>query len=153
MTVDGFPNFFMSLGPYSSLGIGNLLILIESAIAYIGQCLAKIQTENILSMSPEPQVAEESSDFCGQNFRGTVFSEECSSWYKSGKQGMVTALWPGSSLHAIQAMKYVSWEDLDYEYVDGNDFGWFEDGWSVRGRGDEMARTYYLNGQNMLDWP
>lgn len=153
LTVDGFPNFFMSLGPNSALGTGNLLMLIERASSYMGECLAKIQTQNILTMTVKSRAVENFSNFCDQYFKGTVFAEECSSWYKSGKEGRVTALWPGSSLHAIQAMKNVRWEDFDYEYVDGNEFGWFGDGWSVRDRGDEMARTYYLDGQNMLHWP
>ena len=153
MTVDCFPNFFMSLGPNSSLGTGNLLILIERVSKYIGQCLAKVQTQNILTMTIKLCAVEGFSNFCDQYFKSTVFSEECSSWYKSGQQGRVTALWPGSSLHAMQAMENVRWEDYDYEYIDGNEFGWFGDGWSVRDRGDEMARTYYLDGQNMLDWP
>lgn len=153
MTVDGFPNFFMSLGPNSGLGTGNLLMLIERLSTYIGQCLAKIQTQSILTITPKPRAVENFSNFCDEYFKGTVFSEECSSWYKSGKQGRVTALWPGSSLHAIQALENVRWEDFDYEYVDENEFGWFGDGFSVRDRGDEMARTYYLDGQAMLQWP
>ena len=153
MTVDGFPNFFMSLGPNSSLGTGNLLILLERVSTYIGQCLAKMQTQNITTMAPRPCAVEAFSNFCDQYFKDTVFSEKCSSWYKSGKEGRVTALWPGSSLHAIQVLESPRWEDFEYQYVDGNEFGWFGNGWSVRDRGDEMARTYYLDGQNMLHWP
>jgi len=153
MTVDGFPNLFMSLGPNSAVGTGNLLMLIERVSTYIGQCLSKIQTQNISTIVPKTRAVENFSDFCDQYFKGTVYSEECSSWYKSGTQGRVTAGWPGSSLHAIQALETVKWEDFDYEYGDGNEFGWFGNGFSVRDHGDEMARTYYLDGQSMLHWP
>jgi len=153
MIVDGFPNLFMSLGPNSAVGTENLLMLIERVSTYIGQCLAKIKTQNISTIVPKTRAVENFSDFCDQYFKGTVYSEECSSWYKSGTQGRVTALWPGSSLHAIQALETVKWEDFDYEYGDGNEFGWFGNGFSVRDHGDEMARTYYLDGQSMLHWP
>ncbi|KAK5308891.1 hypothetical protein LTR93_012328, partial [Exophiala xenobiotica] len=37
--VDNFPNYFMSLGPNSALGTGNLLLFIERAIDYITSCI------------------------------------------------------------------------------------------------------------------
>ena len=153
MGVDGFPNLFMSLGPNSALGNGNLLMLIERVSTYIGQCLAKMQTQSILTITPKTSSVENFSNFCDEYFKGTVFSEDCSSWYKSGKDGRVTALWPGSSLHAIEALDTPRWEDFDFEYVDGNEIGWLGNGFSVRDYGDEMARTYYLDGQHILQEP
>ena len=154
MTVDGFPNHFMSLGPNSGLGTGNLLMVLERQSTYFGACLAKMQTQNISAMTPKPTAVQNFTDFCDQYFKGTVFSEECSSWYKGGKKaGRISALWPGSSLHAIQVLENPRWEDFDYSYVDGNEFGWFGNGWSHRDRGDDMARTYYLDGQAMLHEP
>lgn len=128
MTVDSFPNYFMSLGPNSGLGTGNFIMTLERQSTYFAACLAKIQTQNILIMQPKTSAVNHFTNFCDEYFKGTVFSEECSSWYKSGKEGKVTALWPDSSLHAIQALDQVRWEDFDYEYVDGNEFGWFGDG-------------------------
>lgn len=45
------------------------------------------------------------------------------------------------------------WADFEYEYVDGNGLGWFGNGWSERDHGNDMARTYYLDGQAMLREP
>ena len=154
ITTDGFPNFFMSLGPNSAVGAGNLLMLLEREAEYTGQCLAKMQYENILTMMPSTRAVNNFTDFCDAYFAGTVFSEECSSWYKSGgKNGRVSALWPGSSLHAIRALERPRWEDFEYEYVDGNPWGWFGDGWSERDRDNAADKTYYLDGQRMLDQP
>ena len=154
MTVDGFPNHFMSLGPNSGLGTGNLLMILERQSTYFGACLAKMQNQNISAMTPKPTAVQNFTNFCDQYFKGTVFSEDCSSWYKGGKKdGRVSALWPGSSLHAIQVLENPRWEDFDYRYVDGNGFGWFGNGWSRRDHGDDMARTYYLDGQAMLHEP
>ena len=154
MTVDGFPNHFMSLGPNSGLGTGNLLMILERQSTYFASCLARMQTQNIRTISPKPSAVEDFSNFCDQYFKNTVFSDECSSWYKGGKKtGRVSALWPGSSLHAIQVLDNPRWEDFEYEYVDGNGFGWFGNGWSERDHGNDMARTYYLDGQAMLREP
>lgn len=153
MTVDGFPNYFMSIGPNSALGTGNFIVVLERQSIYFASCLAKMQTQNILTMQPKLSAVDRFTNFCDEYFKGTVFSAECSSWYKSGKEGRVTVLWPGSGLHACQVLNQVRWEDFDYEYVDGNEFGWFGNGWSERDRSNEMSRTYYLDRQGMLDWP
>ena len=155
MTVDGFPNFFMSLGPNAALGTGNLLMLIERQSTYVASCLAKIQIQNVLTMQPKSSAVNAFTNFCDEYFKRTVFSEECSSWYKgdNSNNGRITALWPGSSLQAIEALKDVRWEDFDYTYVDGNAFGWFGNGWSERDTGDDIMKTYYLDGQNMLHEP
>jgi len=160
MTVDGFPNYFMCLGPNSGLGNGNLLILIEHMAEYGAQCMEKIQTQNIRTMQPKASAVEAFVKFCDAHFERTVFSENCSSWYKSSpvgsspeqqKNGRVTALWPGSSLHAVAALKKPRWEDYEYTYVDDNPFGWFGDGWSVGDRsGDPQLQTFYLDKQHFL---
>ena len=155
MCVDGFPNLFMSLGPNSSVGNGNLLMLLERQANYAAAALSKMQTENILTIQPSPKAVKNFTDFCDAYFPRTVFSEECSSWYKggTGPNGRVVALWPGSSLHAIQALEKQRWEDFEYTYVDGNEFGWIGDGWSKLDRMDGVDRSYYLDTQRMIHEP
>jgi cation diffusion facilitator CzcD-associated flavoprotein CzcO len=152
MTTHGFPNLFMSLGPNSGLGSGNLLIMLERIAAYVAQCAEKMQMENIRSMVPSQRAVNLFTDFCDVYFKGTVYSEECSSWYKTGgKNGRVTALWPGSSLHATQVLEKPRWEDFDFTYADGNEFGWFGDGWTERER-KGLDKSYYIQ-QTFLDEP
>lgn len=150
--VDDFPNFFMSLGPNSGLGNGNLLMLIERLIAYFAQCLRKIQTEDIRTMEPTKSKVDAFENFCEAYFERTVYSESCSSWYKSKplpgapvQKSKVIALWPGSSLHAIRALEKPRWEDFTYTYINDNNFAWFGDGWAIpdRTRVSEQ-QTYYL---------
>ena len=129
ITTSEFPNYFMSYGPNSGLGSGNLLMLFERIAEYTATTLAKMQTENIRTIVPSERAVNNFTDFSDAYFKGTVYSEECSSWYKTGgKNGRVSALWPGSSLHAIEALKSPRWEDFEYTYVDGNEFGWFGNG-------------------------
>ena len=94
--VDGFPNYFVSLGPNSALGEGNLLLLVEKAIDYFTYCVQKMQRDHIRSMSPRGDAVRRFTRHCEQYFSRTVFSEKCRSWYKGGTEdGRVTALWPG----------------------------------------------------------
>ncbi|KAI9798294.1 MAG: hypothetical protein M1833_004866 [Piccolia ochrophora] len=152
LSTSDFPNYFMLLGPNSAQGAGNLLILIERTAEYVAQCLEKIQKEHITTMVPSERSVANFTKFCEMYFEGTVHSLECSSWYKGGsKDGKVSALWPGSSLHAIEALSRPRWEDFDYSYVDDEEFGWFGDGWAERDRNGE-DKSYYLDPAN-IDYP
>ena len=160
LATSDFPNYFISLGPNAGLGAGNLLMILERIAEYSAQCVAKMQMENIVSMTVKDSAVQNFSTFCEEYFKRTVFSEECSSWYKTApegasaeykkKHGRVSALWPGSSLHAVKALEKPRWEDYDYEYADGNPFGWFGNGWSERDSDETMDRAYYLDGPNMI---
>jgi hypothetical protein len=151
------------LGPNAGLGAGNLLMLLERMAEYSAQCVYKMQVENISTMTVKDSAVQNFTNYCEEYFKRTVFSEECSSWYKSApegasaeykkKHGRVSALWPGSSLHAIKALEKPRWEDFDYEYVDGNPFGWFGNGWSEADADEKMDRAYYLDGANMIYEP
>lgn len=98
-TTDGFPNYFISLGPNAGLGEGNLLLLIEKALDYMIECVRKMQRDNIRAMEPRPDSVKGFTQYCDQYFAGTVFSSKCRSWYKGGKEdGRITALWPGTCI-------------------------------------------------------
>ncbi|KAL6404485.1 hypothetical protein AUP68_13878 [Ilyonectria robusta] len=149
-----------SLGPNSGLGNGNLLVVIEAIHLYIGQILERLSAGHIRSLEPKQNEVKNFTEYCDAYFKRTVFSAECSSWYKSVPQGAslenkgqarVTALWPGSSLHAIKALKKVRWEDFEVQYRDANRFGWFGDGWTVAERSRDLeGLTWYLNNTKFL---
>ena len=50
MCVDEFPNMFMVLGPNSAIGTGSILPILESAVGYAVQAVAKMQRERLKSM-------------------------------------------------------------------------------------------------------
>jgi hypothetical protein len=163
LCTDGFPNFFQSLGPNHGLGHGNLIIIIESIALYVGQILQRLGRGNVKTIEPKRKPVENFTNFCDAYFKRTVFSAECGSWYKSAppnatpeerKRGRVTALWPGSSTHAIRALQKVRFDDFDMTTADNNDFGWFGDGWSTAERsGDQEGLSWYLNGTRFAHEP
>ncbi|KAJ9643168.1 uncharacterized protein PV06_05556 [Exophiala oligosperma] len=152
LATDGFPNYFISLGPNSALGTGNLLLLIEKVIDYVTFCLAKMQRDNIRSMAPRPDAVETFVKYCDEYFSTTVFSMDCRSWYKGGtSDGRVSALWPGSSLHSMRALAHPRWEDFVYEYESENPATWIGNGWTVNER-DKKVNVNYLN-RDQIDFP
>lgn len=96
LATNGFPNYFISLGPNSALGEGNLLLLIEKELDYFTECVAKMQRDNIRAMAPRKAAVRRFRQHCDEYFKDTVFGGNCRSWYKGGtEEGRVVALWPG----------------------------------------------------------
>ncbi|KAH2465011.1 hypothetical protein KXV84_002637 [Aspergillus fumigatus] len=152
LAVDGFPNYFICLGPNAALGEGNLLLLIEKEIDYFTLCVQKMQRDNIRAMSVKKEAVEMFTRYCDQYFARTVFSEKCRSWYKGGTEdGRVIALWPGSSLHSMKALAHPRWEDYTYDYVNDNPNGWLGDGWTENEKLKKI-NVDYLNDDE-IDFP
>jgi cation diffusion facilitator CzcD-associated flavoprotein CzcO len=150
--MDRFPNYFQTLGPNSGLGAGNLLMVLESVTLYVAQILRKLATGNVKTIEPKRKQVENFTSFCEAYHKRTVFSDKCASWYKSGTTveertaGSVIGVWPGSGVHLIKAYRDVRWEDFEMQPSDGNEFGWFGNGWSVGDlKKDREALTWYLN--------
>ncbi|KAH3985946.1 hypothetical protein HBH98_112100 [Parastagonospora nodorum] len=149
-SISSFPNLFTMLGPNASIGSGSLTKMIETVGDYIIKCVRKIQKENIAAMVVKKAREEDFTAYVDAYFQGTVFADECRSWYKNKGTGEVVGLWPGSTLHCIEAMRSPRWEDYDYVYVgerEGgrervNQLAWLGNGWSVNQREDRDLAWY-----------
>lgn len=160
-SIAGFPNLFTMLGPNSAIGSGSLTKMIETVGDYIIKCTRKIQKENIGSMVVKQEREDDFIEFVDVYFEGTVFAEECRSWYKNRGTGEVVGLWPGSTLHCMEAMRSPRWEDFDYTYVDelegadeaqanglgkkrkANRLAWLGNGWTISNL-EEKHLAWYL---------
>jgi hypothetical protein len=148
MMVDTHPNLFTLLGPNAGVGAGNLLMIIERLVDYCAKMLSEMQTENIVSVRPLKTKVDEFTRHTDAYFERTVYSEDCSSWYKT--DGRVTALWPGSSLHAIKVLENPRWEDFEYTFVDGNPMGWLGKGSTLADNDRKADKSYYLTSATLL---
>ncbi|KAH8901310.1 FAD/NAD(P)-binding domain-containing protein [Thozetella sp. PMI_491] len=156
MMVDDLPNFFIILGPNSSIGAGTLTILLEAEGDYVVKCIRKLQKEDYASLVPRQVRVQDFSDYVGEYFKRTVYMGKCKSWYKTGGGlgDRISTLWPGSILHAMETLRAPRWEDFEFESLCGheNRFRWLGNGWSetlMPGGGDP---SWYLN-ENELDCP
>lgn len=145
-SIAGFPNLFCMLGANSAIGSGSLTFMIETVGDYIIKAIRKIQKDNIASMTVKFARERDFVEYADAYFAGTVFSEECRSWYKNQGTGEVVGLWPGSTLHCAETMRSPRWEDYEYVYVgerEGNRMAWLGNGWSVNQK-EERHLAWYL---------
>jgi cation diffusion facilitator CzcD-associated flavoprotein CzcO len=114
ITVSGFPNLFLLLGPNTGLGHNSVVLMIEAQVRYVMSCLAlmKRRKRRVLEVRAEIQknfVAE-----VHRRLQGTVWqSGGCHSWYQDQRTGENTTLWPGSVVSYVRKTRSAS--PADYE--------------------------------------
>ena len=102
--VAGYPNFFMLMGPNTGLGHNSVLLMIETQVKYILQCLKWLAPHRGRPLMDAIEVREDVqktyNDRLQQRFDksvwrsdGSVHQLPCKSWYKT-KDDKVFALWP-----------------------------------------------------------
>lgn len=153
--VDGFPNYLMMFGPNSAIGFGSLTKILENECDYCVKVLRKLQKEDYATIEPKPERVRDFQRYIGAYFSKTVYMDKCKSWYRSeGGQGdWIIGLWPGSTLHALDALRSPRWEDFLYESIDptgGNELRWLGNGWSVTQTDGDPS--WYINPEE-VDWP
>lgn len=124
-----FPNYLIFLGPNCPIGNGPVLSGIECQADYMLKLIDRFQTHNISQFSPKKEAIDEFIAHKDQFMQNTVWNDPCRSWYKGRPDGPVTALWPGSTLHYIEAMMEVRMDDWEVKY-NGNRFAWLGNGYS-----------------------
>lgn len=150
IAAPNYPNYFFTLGPNCPIGNGPVLIAIEAEVEYIIQMLAKFQKENIRSFDIKQGPVDAFNEWKDHYMQHTIWTEECRSWYKSGSAfGKVAALWPGSTLHYLEALRTPKYEDWTYQYQPNTN------PWAYLGNGHSSAEkrvggdlSYYIRNQD-----
>jgi hypothetical protein len=143
LAAPGFPNYMIFLGPNSPIGNGPVLSAIEAQADYMLKLIDRYQTHNIRSFVPTHEAV---SDFIAHkdNFMTkSVWADPCRSWYKNRPNGPITALWPGSTLHYIEALMELRMEDWEVKYS-GNRFAWLGNGYSQTELDPTADWGYYI---------
>lgn len=97
MTVPGFPNLFLMVGPNTGLGHSSMVFVIESQIAYVLGALDAMARAGASTLDVRPQALAGWCDEIALRSRKSVWTQGgCRSWYLDG-QGRNIAIWPGSS--------------------------------------------------------
>src|SRR5579864_5774562 len=114
ITVNGFPNLFLLLGPNTGLGHNSVVLMIEAQVRYVMSCLAlmKRNQKHVLEVRPETQ--KQFVTDIHRRLASTVWqSGGCHSWYQDQRTGENTALWHGSVVSYVRRTRSAS--PGDYE--------------------------------------
>jgi cation diffusion facilitator CzcD-associated flavoprotein CzcO len=97
MTVPGFPNFFMLLGPNTAVGHTSVVFMIESQIRHIMSCLRILARDKAGTIEVSPDVLRRFNGGLQRRLGRAVWSAGgCTSYYLDAA-GVNRALWPGFS--------------------------------------------------------
>jgi len=97
MTVAGFPNFFMLLGPNTGLGHNSVVFMIECQVRHVLSCLRLLAAGRADTIEVRAPVSDRFNDRIQRRLRRSVWSQGgCTSWYLDA-DGVNRALWPGFS--------------------------------------------------------
>src|SRR5215217_1884365 len=93
MTVPGYPNLFLLLGPNTGLGHNSMVYMIESQIEYVLGALRTLRRDGAASLEVRQDAVDREVREIDEQMKRTVWSTGCKSWYldDTGRNG---ALWP-----------------------------------------------------------
>jgi cation diffusion facilitator CzcD-associated flavoprotein CzcO len=94
ITVSGFPNMFMLYGPNTNLGVGSIIHILESQMAYVKQAVSTLARDGAGYLDVHPEAQRRFSGQIQERLAGSVWQTGCSSWYVNGA-GRNTNNWPG----------------------------------------------------------
>ncbi len=116
----------------------------EAQADYMLKLCNRWQVENIASFHPTKEAVEEFTAHTDQFMRKTVWDQDCRSWFKNHSvTARNTVLWPGSTLHYLEAMSAVRYDDWNFTYR-GNRLCWLGNGYSRTEILPDGDLSYYI---------
>lgn len=95
ITVSGFPNFFLLLGPNTGLGHNSVVFMIECQVEYLLGALRYLDRTGAAAIEPTPAAQQRFVSMVDRRMAGTVWLRGgCRSWYLDAG-GRNSTLWPG----------------------------------------------------------
>jgi cation diffusion facilitator CzcD-associated flavoprotein CzcO len=94
ITVAGFPNMFILVGPNTGLGHNSIIFMIEAQVIYIVAALRESRRRGQSALRLRAQVQNDSYAETQRKMKSTVWSSGCKSWYQNA-EGQIDTLWPG----------------------------------------------------------
>jgi cation diffusion facilitator CzcD-associated flavoprotein CzcO len=114
VTVSGFPNFFILLGPNTGLGHNSVVLMIEAQVRYAMKCLKLMKSRNRRVIEVRPETQQRFVEEIYRRMGRTVWqSGGCHSWYRDQNTGEITTLWPGSVVSYLRRTRSVTRSDYE----------------------------------------
>ncbi len=103
ISVAGFPNLFLSLGPNTATGHTSTLLYIEPETQHAIACMQAVLKGGQRWIEVRPDVMRAHNEALQQRLAGSVWSL-CRSWYRM-EGGRIVALFPGFTAEYVKAVK------------------------------------------------
>jgi cation diffusion facilitator CzcD-associated flavoprotein CzcO len=97
ISVAGFPNFFLLLGPNTGLGHNSVVFMIETQVQHVMSCLRLLAGRKAGTIEVKAAAMRRFNTGIHRRLARAVWNEGgCTSWYLDA-EGVNRALWPGFS--------------------------------------------------------
>jgi len=103
ISVAGFPNLFLSLGPNTATGHTSTLLYIEPETQHSIACMQAVLQGGKRWIEVRPEVFRAHNQRLQERLSGSVWSL-CRSWYRT-QEGRIVALFPGFTAEYVKAVR------------------------------------------------
>ncbi len=93
ITVSGFPNLMLLMGPNTNLGHNSMIFMIEAQARYAVAAILAMQRKRLASLEVRPEVERAFGARLAKRLAKTVWTSGCNSWYMAPSGELL--LWPG----------------------------------------------------------
>ena len=112
LSVAGFPNLFLMLGPNTATGHTSTLLFIEPGVRWALQAMAELRRRNQRWLDLKPEVMQAFNDALQARLATSVWSG-CRSWYRADS-GRNIAIWPGFTREYVRAVQAQRFDDFTF---------------------------------------
>lgn len=112
LTVAGFPNFWLMLGPNTATGHTSTLLFIEPGVQWVMRAMQEVRRRGARWIGVKPAVMAASNAALQARLGQSVWAS-CRSWYRTA-DGRIFALFPGFTRHYVQAVRAQDFADCDF---------------------------------------
>lgn len=112
MTVSGFPNWFVMLGPNTGPGHTSVLVYTEAQAGYILQAIQTLLDRKLRYLDVRKQVQDAWHDMIQSRMKYTSWTSGCRSWYLD-EHGENHTLFPGLASEYVLAARRFKLEKYD----------------------------------------
>lgn len=112
LSVAGFPNFWLMLGPNTATGHTSTLLYIEPGVQWVLRAMQEVERRGARSIELKPAAMQAFNDALQERLKGSVWSQ-CRSWYRA-ESGRNIALWPGFTREYVRAVQRQPFGDFTF---------------------------------------
>jgi cation diffusion facilitator CzcD-associated flavoprotein CzcO len=114
MTVNGFPNFVLMVGPNTGLGHNSIVHMMESQLNYIMSYLKYLNKNPNSYLNVKESIQKEFNKKIQEQLKTMIWSDGgCDSYYLKDSNGKNTSIWPGSTMSYRKQTKRINKTDYD----------------------------------------